>query len=53
MADWRALRDYIKSTGKIAEDGSHPLKLIFDVDGSRGHGDRLECELSGGGGDLR
>lgn len=35
MADWRALRGYIMSNYKIAEDGLHSLKLVFDVDGSR------------------
>lgn len=35
MADWNALRGYIKSNYKIAEDGLDSLKLVFDVDGSR------------------
>jgi hypothetical protein len=35
MADWSALRSYIKTNYKIAEDGLDSLKLVFDVDGSR------------------
>lgn len=35
MADWNALRGYISSNYKIAEDGLDSLKLVFDVDGSR------------------
>src|SRR5436190_17016424 len=35
MADWAALRAYIKNNYKIAEDGLDSLKLVFEVDGSR------------------
>lgn len=35
MADWNALRGYIKSNYKIAEDSLDSMKLVFDVDGTR------------------
>lgn len=34
MADWNALRGYIKSNYKIAEDGLDSMKLVF-FDGTR------------------
>lgn len=35
MADWNALRAYIKANYKVAEDDLDSVKLVFDVDGSR------------------
>ena len=35
MADWDALRGYIKSNYKIADDKLSALKLLFDVGGGR------------------